>query len=199
LKRSIALWLLAACTLGASAQCMKDTDCKGDRICEKGACTAPVPPSALSRSLTPPVPAPQPNDLLAGGSDPVSLALMDQLKCASNPEPGKAFRALRTRGYIGPKPKLGVDGMSIFDVVRPVTVFGYKVLEITGWEENGDKAFFWRGPGTPPPLNIQVVVEGDPKVVRSELARRVGKGPSVVAASYSQYLHPASEIACYGH
>lgn len=28
-------------------QCSKDTDCKGDRICEKGACTNPTPPVAV--------------------------------------------------------------------------------------------------------------------------------------------------------
>ena len=27
---------------GAAAQCFKDTDCKGDRICETGKCVSPV-------------------------------------------------------------------------------------------------------------------------------------------------------------
>lgn len=195
--RSLVLWSLALLSTTAAAQCMKDTDCKGDRICEKGVCTAPNQQSEASKSLTVPV-TPLPSVATADGIDPISLALMDQLKCSSNPEPGKALRALRSRGYIGPKPKLAVDGMSIFDVVKPVTVFGYKVLEVTGWEENGDKAFFWRGPGTSPPLNIQVIVEGDSKALTNEIAKRVGKGPSVAPATYSKYLRPATEITCYG-
>ena len=195
--RSLALWCLAFLSASASAQCMKDTDCKGDRICEKGVCTAPNQQSAVSKNLT--TPASSPNAATLDGVDPVSLALMDQLKCKSNPEPGKALKALLARGYIGPKPKLAVDGMSIFDVVKPVTVFGYKVLEVTGWEANGDKAFFWRGPGTAPPLNIQVVVDGDPKIVKSEVEKLVGKGVSVERATYSNYPRVAAEITCYGH
>lgn len=37
------LWLLP---IEARAQCTKDTDCKGDRICEEGKCTSPTPPPA---------------------------------------------------------------------------------------------------------------------------------------------------------
>jgi hypothetical protein len=29
----------------ANAQCTKDTDCKGDRVCEAGKCTSPLPPA----------------------------------------------------------------------------------------------------------------------------------------------------------
>lgn len=32
---------------GQSLQCHKDTDCKGERICESGACTNPLPPTAI--------------------------------------------------------------------------------------------------------------------------------------------------------
>jgi hypothetical protein len=41
----------------ASAQCTKDTDCKGDRVCEEGKCTAPV---ATPSAASPPSPAPVP-------------------------------------------------------------------------------------------------------------------------------------------
>ncbi len=88
--------------------------------------------------------------------------------------------------------------MMVFRVAKPITVFGYRVLEVTGWEESSDKTLFWRGPGAAPPLNIQVVVEGDPKVVGADIAKRVGKGPSVGTATYSAYAWPAAEITCYG-
>ncbi len=38
----------------ALAQCTKDTDCKGDRVCERGKCVTPA-----ERTETPPVPPPQ--------------------------------------------------------------------------------------------------------------------------------------------
>lgn len=44
----------AASTTTATAQCMKDTDCKGDRICEVGICTAPqsnATPTVSNNSL----------------------------------------------------------------------------------------------------------------------------------------------------
>lgn len=56
----------------ARAQCTKDTDCKGDRICEEGKCTSPVPvtpapapPAAAVAPALPPVvqpPAPEPTE-----------------------------------------------------------------------------------------------------------------------------------------
>jgi hypothetical protein len=72
-------------------------------------------------------------EALNAGPDVVSQAFQDQLTCASNPEPGKALKALRARGYIGMKPKVAVDGMNIYAVIKPLTVFGYRAIEVTGW------------------------------------------------------------------
>lgn len=61
--------LLAASALAgpgaAYAQCTKDTECKGDRVCERGACVSPAertqPPPPPQPEYTPPPPAnPQP-------------------------------------------------------------------------------------------------------------------------------------------
>jgi hypothetical protein len=41
----------------AQAQCTKDTDCKGDRVCEGGACTSPVPPPVVAAPSTVAAPA----------------------------------------------------------------------------------------------------------------------------------------------
>ncbi|MBU6957221.1 hypothetical protein KRR23_05655 [Pseudomonas sp. CVAP len=38
-----------------SAQCSKDTDCKGDRICESGQCTSPNTQTSLTANPKPPV------------------------------------------------------------------------------------------------------------------------------------------------
>ena len=37
-------------TAGATAECTKDTDCKGDRVCDAGACTAPAAAPAGSEN-----------------------------------------------------------------------------------------------------------------------------------------------------
>jgi hypothetical protein len=42
----------------ASAQCAKDTDCKGNRICQKGECVEVVPAVSPSAVVAPTVPAP---------------------------------------------------------------------------------------------------------------------------------------------
>lgn len=57
-KRHLLRLLLAVPVLAAPgaayADCTKDTDCKGDRICERGACVAPS-----ERTQTPPPPPPE--------------------------------------------------------------------------------------------------------------------------------------------
>ena len=128
----------------------------------------------------------------------VSQALQDQLACMSDPEPGKALKALQVHGFIGQKPKISIDGMNIYAVLKPLTVFGFRVLEVSGWEPNGDSSLFWRGPGTAPPLNILAVVDGVPSVVKAEIQKRVGAAPLVSKATYSNYPKSASEITCFG-
>ena len=61
---------LVSCGSSTKAECRKDTDCKGDRICEQGRCTQPVVHSSA------PVPDPDPDpdpDLSASPSNPVPL------------------------------------------------------------------------------------------------------------------------------
>jgi hypothetical protein len=54
-QRAIALAVVVLWGSGASAQCKKDTDCKGDRVCVEGTCTsehaAPAPAPAEKHSL----------------------------------------------------------------------------------------------------------------------------------------------------
>ena len=182
--------------LDAAAQCSKDIECKGERICDKGVCTAPSPNQ--SQSVKPSTAAVK--DAWSGEvANAVGSALQDQLACASRPEPGKALRALRTRDVIGPKPIVSVDGMNIFAVTKPISVFGFKALQVTGWEESNDKSLFWRGPGTAPPLNFQVVVAGELATVKGKVEKMVGNRTSFAKASYSKYAGPATEITCYGN
>ena len=181
---------------GAVQACTKDLDCRSKRVCDNGVCMAPAAASLKSHALSAPglVSIAAPGE----GADSVGLMLQAQLQCASNPAPRKVLRVLRSRGYIGLNPKTVIDGIMMFEVTKPVNVFGYKVLEVSGWEDSPDKTLFERGPGTAPPLNIQVIVAGEAGPVRADIAKRVGKGPSVENA-YSAYANPAVEITCFGH
>ncbi|HVY31494.1 MAG TPA: hypothetical protein VHB79_33300 [Polyangiaceae bacterium] len=49
----------------AQAQCKKDTDCKGDRVCEDGRCAAPRPPLATPAAAPVETPATAPAGTLA--------------------------------------------------------------------------------------------------------------------------------------
>ena len=45
----------------AAAQCTKDVECKGNRVCHRGECVEPIPyPAATSPALAPPLPVAQP-------------------------------------------------------------------------------------------------------------------------------------------
>jgi hypothetical protein len=56
-----ALALTALFTGEAAAQCTKDTDCKGDRICQDGSCVAVAPaPAPVPPPAPPPAPPPVP-------------------------------------------------------------------------------------------------------------------------------------------
>lgn len=179
------------------AQCTKDTDCKGDRICEKGVCAAPMPSK-------PPIARPVPQSTApaavpaTGDFSPENLGrgLEDGLKCNRNPEPGVVFSVLAATGFINAdKPKLVTDGMPVYGINKPLSVFGFRVIEVTGFDPALSK---YKGPGTAPPLNLAVVVEADMAAVKAEFERRGGKADSVNKAVYSKYPKPAAEITCFG-
>ena len=114
----------------AIAQCTKDTECKGDRICNKGTCMAPTqnaPSPKADKAI-----APKADLGTKQISEALSKTLQDQLSCARSPEPAKTLRALRARGVIGKTPVMSVDGMRIFDTKMQISVFGFKVLQVTG-------------------------------------------------------------------
>jgi hypothetical protein len=55
---AVALFLLATMAPAAArAQCTKDIECKGDRVCEAGRCTAPPLPPPPEPTLPPPSPS----------------------------------------------------------------------------------------------------------------------------------------------
>lgn len=82
--------LLVLSAASASAQCTKDTDCKGERVCEAGKCTLPTPtqdPAAAPAVVAPTVAADAPQP--AGGEAPA---------VAPAPEPPPAAPAAAPAG-----------------------------------------------------------------------------------------------------
>jgi hypothetical protein len=61
-------------SLVARAQCSKDTDCKGERVCSEGACTAPPAGAAPAPAAAPVAPAPAPAQAAPQGYTLVPVA-----------------------------------------------------------------------------------------------------------------------------
>jgi len=66
--------LVSLCGARAHAQCMMDTDCKGDRICENGSCIAPAVVASPATSATAPRAAAGAAAIPATASPGVSVA-----------------------------------------------------------------------------------------------------------------------------
>ena len=89
--------------------------------------------------------------------------LEDQLTCLSSPKPALVIRSMIHNGLVE-KTKYGVDGSPVLRAKKMITVFGARLLYVTGWEREGDRvrAPFWRGPGMSPPLFLSVVLDAAP-------------------------------------
>ncbi len=71
LNQIIAMSSLMLLSAPAFAQCTKDTDCKGDRICVEGTCTAPS--TTASPATAPTAPAPRATTQIPTGVDRLEL------------------------------------------------------------------------------------------------------------------------------
>ena len=99
LMRGRAVWALISASSVllvsalANAQCTKDTDCKGDRVCEAGKCTSPV--------LPPAPPAPPGNETPVCASAPLTSCRMPavahkaSLKLTGGSAPKLAWKWMR--------------------------------------------------------------------------------------------------------
>lgn len=184
------------------AQCMKDTDCKGDRICEKGVCAAPTQQQSVLPASSEVAPAAQ----AQSPSNASAKALEDQLACTKSPDPGTAIRAMVKNGLLKDTDN-GADGIPVFAPTSPLTVYGKRVTFVAGWQSEPDgsvKKPFWRGPGTAPPHHIAVSVDAKPseivykpREVRDADGTMVGSYSSVETGSLD-YSDGGSTITCYG-
>jgi len=96
-----------------------------------------------------------------------STALESQLSCKEKPKPAKAIGALQRMGIIYRRPYFGVDSLNYFHVRQPLTVWGFKVVSVFGFDFN--PRIFERGPGTAPPITLGVVVALSETAVKARL------------------------------
>ena len=131
-------------------------------------------------------------------------ALEDQLACLKSPRPALAIRSMLANGLIA-RTKFAADGSPVFAPTGDIYVYGSQVLFITGWEAEGGKVKppFWRGPGTAPPLFLQVILQMPPSVVH--YTPHEDRGPNgIIQGSYSTiapadeyYIHSGTTITCF--
>lgn len=102
-------------------------------------------------------------------TDRFSAALEVQLTCTNRPDPAKAIGALQRSGVIQRRSYFIIDSVNYFHARRPLTVWGFKVVSVFGFDFN--PRIFERGPGTAPPITIGVVVSESVGTVKSTLKR----------------------------
>lgn len=167
--------------------CSKDTDCKGDRVCENNVCSAP----AAAQSVVP---------TTVGGVAASIRALEDQLRCANNPEPGKALLALITNGLLSEPTEFG-DGVPTLLPRGELEVFGHHVVSVHGFEEDPKgraKDLFPRGPGTSPGHFISIVLDAEPSSVNYKPVQHPDDSWSGSTISEAADDPSKTEITCRG-
>jgi len=98
-----------------------------------------------------------------------SAALESQLACRNTPESAKAVEALQQKGMVERRSYLNVDSLNYFRARQPLTVWGFKVVSVFGFDFY--PRIFERGPGTAPPITLGVVVSASVTTVKSTLKR----------------------------
>jgi hypothetical protein len=149
---------LLLATAPARAECARDTDCGGDRVCESGACVAPRP-----QAPTRPAQA----DAAGMPSDP---ALTPSAKSPAPPEtePSRADSAARATPVHGTPPgSMQMRSPALFGVGVSATVVGTGLVSFGFVQAMGD-AFCKAGSAIPS--------EGDPYEATGETSAEDGCG-----------------------
>ena len=100
---------------------------------------------------------------------PLERALLEQVSCVRLPQASVAMNALLRRHAIA-ETDGGGDGIAFFVPTRPMSLLGFDIVRLGGWESSPDGGAmepFGRGPGTAPPTFISIAVRGSVDEVRS--------------------------------
>jgi hypothetical protein len=131
----------------------------------------------------------------AGNSSPMTASLESTLRCNASPNAVETLKSLRAASYLGAAAVPVVDGIPSYKVTKPLTVFGFTALNVSGFDPRVPHA---RMPGTESPLLVTVVVDAGVPAVKAELAKRGITKASTSAAQDSTPGHPATEVTCFG-
>src|SRR5438445_5099348 len=127
-------------------------------------------------------------------------ALETQVSCAQKPQPTKAIRALQKAGIISRTPYNVVDSISYFRVRKPLTILGFEVYSVLGFDYN--QKVFARGPGTSPGTTLGIVVPYSVADVTSRLKNLDSQKSIIIDESEDETglkgkAHVRTEIYCF--
>lgn len=129
---------------------------------------------------------------------PLERALLDQVSCARPPQAAVAINALLRRHAIAETDD-GSDGIAFFVPTQPISLLGFDVVRLGGWQsapDGGAMEPFARGPGTAPPTFISIAVRGSVAEVRSRLIA-VGIKEAEYVPDYSMNAFTSSDGQVY--
>jgi hypothetical protein len=129
-------------------------------------------------------------------------ALEAQISCAQKPDPTKAIRSLNKAGIISRTPYNVVDSVSYFRVTKRLTVLGFEVYSVLGFDYN--QKIFARGRGTSPGTMLGIVVPYQVEEVKSKLKNLDSQKSIIIDESKDEIglkarAHVRTEIYCYGN
>lgn len=171
IKTGIAVFLSSLfCMASALAQCTKDVDCKGSRVCEKGMCTAPGTSTLLQKIESPKLLAPQEVD--AKYTEPeVGLTYAIQLNRKDGTRLGKsglAIQAYMRDAIVDRKPNSRQDYTDYYVTKKPAKFMGHDLIII---EEEYQSQ--WIGCCANPGVGVTVKLNGPSKVL-ADFAKQNG-------------------------
>lgn len=149
-----------------------------------------------SPTVSPTTPEPSPTPL----EEKYSVALESQISCRQSPEPAKAIRSLQSAGILEQRDYFNIDSYNYFKVKKSLTVFGFKVVAVFGFDHNPQ--IFRRGPGTAPPIALGIVVPNSVAEVKSKLLNlgirnvEVETALEVIAPSGNSKSSILTQISC---
>lgn len=127
--------------------------------------------------------------------DPTEAAIRDQISCREPPRAAVAINAMLRNNIIRDTGE-GADGSNEYAPVGRLSVFGFAITRLTGWQADAQghpMPPFGRGPGTMPPNFFAVTVEERPDRVRAELARQGLADAIAIEAAGSE----GTSLTCY--
>lgn len=125
-------------------------------------------------------------------------ALEKQIGCQTGVEPRKAVMAMLKNKMIVETGD-GWDGADYYRPTGSMTVFGFQVVKITGWDQSifaGKDIFWYAGSGTAPPTFLEVRVAAQPNDVRESLVK-FGLSADIVGEMQDDAEVGTTILRCY--